>query len=136
MRQNRCAIPCPVVNCQCVLNPLETFHRMPVREKARYKSILEDVTSNVSSLQLLKSAILDVMTLKCPTCSVPVGKLSAIVALYTYEINEDLYQYTFLYVYSYVYIYMYVHVIIYLSIHINIFLRINYQILFLTHVAQ
>ena len=45
---------------------------MPPREKARYKSILDDVSAGSAGLQMLRSAILDVMTLKCPTCSVPV----------------------------------------------------------------
>ena len=33
---------------------------------------MDDVTSNLPGLQVLRSAILDVMTLKCPTCRVPV----------------------------------------------------------------
>lgn len=72
MRETRCAIPCPAENCRSKFDPLRVFHQMPAREKARYKSILDDVTSNLDSLQMLRSAILDVMTLKCPTCSVPV----------------------------------------------------------------
>ena len=72
MRDSKCAIPCPAENCHCTFNPLRMFHRMPPREKARYKSILDDVSSGSAALQMLRSAILDVMTLKCPTCSVPV----------------------------------------------------------------
>jgi hypothetical protein len=72
MRETRCAIPCPAENCRSKFNPLHVYHRMPNRERARYKSIMDDVTSNIPSLQMLRSALLDVMTLKCPSCSVPV----------------------------------------------------------------
>jgi hypothetical protein len=72
MRENRCAITCPAENCGSRFNPLHVFRRMQPRESARYSSIMDDVMANVDSFQMLRSAILDVMTLKCPTCCVPV----------------------------------------------------------------
>ena len=72
MRETHCAITCPAENCRSRFNPLDVFRRMLPRESARYTSIMDDVMTNVDSFQMLRSAILDVMTLKCPTCCVPV----------------------------------------------------------------
>lgn len=95
LRANRCAIVCPVHNCNCNYNSIILFSMMPPRERSRYLSILNDtVVAADKSIQkashsfdtegsvrksyhgndvnLLKSAILDVMTLRCPQCKTTV----------------------------------------------------------------
>jgi hypothetical protein len=45
------------------------------RERQRYLSILEDICATHQPVKLLKSAMLDLMTLKCPNCKTPVDPL-------------------------------------------------------------
>ena len=72
LRESRCAISCPADNCPCSFNSLHLFRFMPPRERARYMSLITDVVSGISRFRMLRSAILDVMTLKCPSCKTPV----------------------------------------------------------------
>jgi len=70
LRESRCAVACPAEHCACNFNSLSLLRFMPPRERARYISLIADVVSAIPRFRMLRFAILDVMTLKCPTCKV------------------------------------------------------------------
>lgn len=75
LRDNRCAILCPIGGCNSAFNSLILFSKLPGREKSRYVSIIDDLLGNDANLKMLKSTLIDLMTLKCPTCKTPVDPL-------------------------------------------------------------
>ena len=74
LRRNKGKVPCPVPECHDFINSLIAYDLLLERERSRYLSIINqdkkiessgifDVESNVLRV---RSAILDVMTLRCP----------------------------------------------------------------------
>ena len=73
LRGKQCAISCPENGCVAVYSTVPLFHKMAKRERARFKTILTDITfSDSSPLRQFHSALLDLMTVKCPSCKNPV----------------------------------------------------------------
>uniref|UniRef100_A0A7S0SPB3 RING-type domain-containing protein n=1 Tax=Chromulina nebulosa TaxID=96789 RepID=A0A7S0SPB3_9STRA len=76
LRENRCAIYCPCNDCSSQYNLLDIFERLESRDKLRLISLIYDlVFPNEPNVKALKDAILDMMTLKCPTCKIPVDPM-------------------------------------------------------------
>ena len=73
LRENKCSTNCPVTGCSSTYDSVEMFQKMTKRERSRFISLIRDITLPDSILlKQLHQALLDLMTLKCPTCSIPV----------------------------------------------------------------
>lgn len=75
LRDHRCAVFCPADGCRSNFNVIELFSLLRPREKARYCSIVADLLGNDPNLRMLHSTLIDLMTLKCPSCKTPVDPL-------------------------------------------------------------
>ena len=69
LRGTRCRIACPVNECGSTFDVVEAFERMEQRERSRFLGIVRDITLVESTmLKQLQLTLLELMTLKCPTC--------------------------------------------------------------------
>jgi hypothetical protein len=85
LKETRGAIACPSDACDTHFDTIELYAIMQKRERIRYLSILDVLVSQRPDLRRMKSALVDVVTLKCPSCSITIDPLpdacSAILCL-------------------------------------------------------
>ena len=73
IRQTNCAINCPCLNCEATYETMSMFENLSVRERTRLRTILNEIASSSHPiLQTLRSTIFDILTIKCPSCRVPI----------------------------------------------------------------
>jgi len=73
MKNERCKVRCPITDCPGTYDCINLLSKMDCNEKMRFVSLLNEVVvCNCPKLTSLRNAIFDVLTLKCPTCFVPV----------------------------------------------------------------
>ena len=74
LRSNKCRVKCPCNDCNELLDTLEIFRRLSKLPKIRYASTITGILSeSVNSTAIsFRNALLDMLTLKCPSCSVPI----------------------------------------------------------------
>ena len=74
LRSNKCRVKCPCNDCAELLDTLEIFQRLSKLPKIRYAlTIIGILSESVNSTAIsFRNALLDMLTLKCPSCSVPI----------------------------------------------------------------
>jgi ankyrin repeat protein len=72
LKETRGAVCCPVDQCGANFNSVTLLQVMSQREKLRYIGILESIAAERRDIQRLKSALIDVVTLKCPSCNITI----------------------------------------------------------------
>lgn len=73
LKNERCKVHCPMTDCPGKYDCITLFSKMECHEKMRFISLLNEVVvTNCPKLTSLRNAIFDLLTLKCPSCYVPV----------------------------------------------------------------
>ena len=73
IRQTNCTINCPCLNCEATYETMSMFEKLSMRERTRLCAILNEIASSSHQiLQTLRSTIFDILTMKCPSCRVPI----------------------------------------------------------------
>ena len=73
IRQTNCTINCPCLNCEATYETMSMFENLSMRERTRFCTILNEIASSSHPiLQTLRSTIFDILTMKCPSCRVPI----------------------------------------------------------------